>query len=303
MQSKSVQFYLPFAAFMALLVFTFSSCGGDDPVAPKPTADFTFSIDEATGLKVTFTNASENAVSYSWNFGVTGASSNLESPEYTYTASGAYTVVLTATGSDGSTSSKSKTVALTAVPQNLLINSDFVDGSNWTISDASNDPESGFTGSTILTFSNGLSFSGQYVDDEGNLLRNQASVFQAVELEAGTYEFHSSVTFQGAANTWISISVNDFMLDSKAGQTPPEDDDEGAFQILYADLNEECGKFSGDLSDIGCLGDSRIKDGKADGVFEISTAGTYYFSITAGQWEQTFGTTHKINSVGLFKIL
>ncbi|MDT0676547.1 PKD domain-containing protein [Autumnicola musiva] len=64
---------------------------------PSPTADFTVDADDLT---VTFTNTSENAVSYAWDFG-DGNTSTEENPTHTYAAEGTYTVVLTTTGEDG----------------------------------------------------------------------------------------------------------------------------------------------------------------------------------------------------------
>ncbi len=66
------------------------------PGAP-PSVSFDSSID---GNTVTFTNTSNNADSFSWDFG-DGMTSSEESPVYTYAADGAYTVVLTASNADG----------------------------------------------------------------------------------------------------------------------------------------------------------------------------------------------------------
>lgn len=64
-----------------------------------PVATFTKSI---AGLSVTFTDTSSNLpVSWLWNFG-DGTTGNAQNPTHTYTSPGKYTVVLTATNSDGS---------------------------------------------------------------------------------------------------------------------------------------------------------------------------------------------------------
>lgn len=80
------------AFFIAAL--TFVSCA-DDPVMPSP--DFSFEIDDKT---VTFTNLSEDADSYSWDFGDSNTSTD-ENPVHTYGAYGDYDVRLTATNEDG----------------------------------------------------------------------------------------------------------------------------------------------------------------------------------------------------------
>jgi PKD repeat protein len=59
------------------------------------TADFTFTNDQMTGDDVVFTNTSENAESYSWDFG-DGSTSTEVSPTHAYSLGGTFTVTLTA---------------------------------------------------------------------------------------------------------------------------------------------------------------------------------------------------------------
>jgi PKD repeat protein len=82
-------------AFMLLggLVILMSSCNKE----VLPVADFIYTVD---GLTVTFENASEEATSYSWDFG-DGASSTETNPTHTYAEEGSFTVTLTATNEDG----------------------------------------------------------------------------------------------------------------------------------------------------------------------------------------------------------
>jgi PKD repeat protein len=65
---------------------------------PEIKADFSY---YSNGLTIWFTNLSTNATSYNWNFG-DGNISNETNPTHTYSASGVYTVELTAYGSGGS---------------------------------------------------------------------------------------------------------------------------------------------------------------------------------------------------------
>ena len=83
----------------------------DEPELPgaPPAAGFTSEISDS---QVTFTNTSENADSYSWDFG-DGMMSSEESPVHTYDADGSYTVVLTATNSDGEATASSDIVIAT----------------------------------------------------------------------------------------------------------------------------------------------------------------------------------------------
>jgi PKD repeat protein len=68
-------------------------------VEAAPTAGFDFSVNQTT---VTFTNNSQNADSYSWNFGDNNISPEAN-PTHTYGAPGTYTVSLSATNNCGTT--------------------------------------------------------------------------------------------------------------------------------------------------------------------------------------------------------
>ena len=90
-----------------MLVLSFSvvfltSCDGDDdddPTSTEPIASFTSTVDDVEFLKVMFTNVSQNATSYTWDFGDGAGTSTEENPTYTYATSGTYQVTLVA--SDG----------------------------------------------------------------------------------------------------------------------------------------------------------------------------------------------------------
>lgn len=67
-----------------------------------PVASFTvYSTNVTVNDEISFTNTSENAYSYKWNFGDGSEESTSESPYYTYTSEGTYTVSLTAYSEDG----------------------------------------------------------------------------------------------------------------------------------------------------------------------------------------------------------
>jgi hypothetical protein len=99
-----------------LLVFAMAiitiSCKKDEVTPAAVVASFEFKADATDWKKVTFTNLSQNATSVSWNFGDGSAASTDLSPVHTFESAGTYTVTLTATGSDATTSSKSSEVKI-----------------------------------------------------------------------------------------------------------------------------------------------------------------------------------------------
>ncbi len=117
MKTRKLQFWS--IAFSMLGLMAITSCGGDDePSVPEPTADFSSVID---GKTVTFTDASTDAESYSWDFG-DGNSSTQASPTHTYVGNGSYVVRLTVTNASGEDSRQS---VLEIV--NITIDGDFSD--------------------------------------------------------------------------------------------------------------------------------------------------------------------------------
>lgn len=96
------------AAF-ALLFAT--SCKKDEPVE-DPVASFQYEVSLDNYLQVTFTNYSQHAESYSWNFG-DGNTSTEKDPVHIYGAAGSFTVVLTATNSEGTSANYSQSFELT----------------------------------------------------------------------------------------------------------------------------------------------------------------------------------------------
>ena len=80
-------------------------------VLPKVSADFATTVQ---GLgKILFTDASANAVAWSWDFG-DGTTNTAQSPLHTFAVSAPYTVTLTVTSADGCTATVSKTITVSA---------------------------------------------------------------------------------------------------------------------------------------------------------------------------------------------
>ncbi len=99
-----------FLSTLFIGIVVLPSCKKDPPVALFLMDMATFKMDEA----ITFTNQSENAKSYAWDFGDSKKSTD-ENPTHTYSSTGDFTIKLIATG-NGGTDSISKTIS---VLQNL----------------------------------------------------------------------------------------------------------------------------------------------------------------------------------------
>lgn len=104
--------------FLNLIGFAFLlsifNCQKKDE-APAPVATFTMDKSSAeVDETITFTNTSQNATDYLWEFG-DGATSSTKSPTHSYNSDGTFTVQLTATG-EGGTNSSSKSISITYPP-------------------------------------------------------------------------------------------------------------------------------------------------------------------------------------------
>lgn len=96
---------LIFSLFLGLaLILSISSCTKDDEPTPPASvvANFTISPDAnlTAPVEITFTNtsvvpATAGTATYAWNFGDGTGTSAVESPVYTYTDAGNYTITLT----------------------------------------------------------------------------------------------------------------------------------------------------------------------------------------------------------------
>lgn len=99
--------YFRWLALFSMLIalsatITLTSCKKDpaDPPAKDPIASFQYEISADNYLEVAFTNFSQNATSYSWDFG-DGNTSVEKDPTHVYDAVGSYDVVLTAKNDAG----------------------------------------------------------------------------------------------------------------------------------------------------------------------------------------------------------
>ena len=107
---KTITF--PWAVLLLLAsTLLFTDCK-KEPVEPEEViASFQYSVGTVNFLEVTFTNYSQNATSYEWDFG-DGQTSTEKDPVHVYAAAGAYTVRLTAMNDAGDEATRSETFTL-----------------------------------------------------------------------------------------------------------------------------------------------------------------------------------------------
>lgn len=100
---------------MAFVSFTFVSCSKDEeetPVTQNPVASFQYAVSTTNFLQVVFTNFSQYATTYSWDFG-DGQTSTEMSPTHTFTTAGSFEVILTAKNAANASATFKQTITIT----------------------------------------------------------------------------------------------------------------------------------------------------------------------------------------------
>jgi hypothetical protein len=111
---------------LAFGTFLFQSCKKESADPPK--ASIFYSVVEK---QAAFTALTKRVVKWDWDFG-DGKTSSEENPVHIYDGGGYYTVILTATGSDGSTVESTVTIAVAVTPYVLLTGgASAVSGKTW----------------------------------------------------------------------------------------------------------------------------------------------------------------------------
>ena len=160
---------------------------------PQVIADFGYEIDVFDYFKVHFTNLSENATGFSWDFG-TGDSSNLENPTYTYAMEGIYDVSLTVYGANGNEDKKTQEVILVGgIPEDPITTLCGEQSKTWklyregpavTLGPDPSDPDSWW--------------GGFYNDGSRSCLYKHEFIFN----RDGTFEFVDHNAFWGDSQIW-----------------------------------------------------------------------------------------------------
>ena len=303
---------------MAIVV----SCGDDDDPAPnpdpdpdpevmEPTASFTSSVDELT---VTFTNTSENGVSYAWDFGDSNSSTE-ESPTHTYEEGGEYTVSLTVTGEEGSTpASTSSTVTVEAPdpcegfdgsqPGNLIVGGGFelCDAESWTVLHSGQRDQAGefahakyefgYTDYNPADGTDGALYI--HPDNDASAFEEGTILYQELSLETGLYNISGLVKAAGENQDDPTSAMNSYWFEIVVNQAVPEEGDgynnQRATGWIYGGWtgwNVELPELDGPIPHDHM--DNNLAD--ADGNFNVTEAGTHYVVIKFGKGDDAAGAS------------
>ncbi len=119
--SATVTHTFPSHGSYDVMLIASDGCGNADTVTQTVgtcaaiSADFNASVQSDNKTVNTANNSSGSDLTYAWNFGDNTASSNLENPTHTYSASGTYTISLTITDACGQTDAASQSVSVVVV--------------------------------------------------------------------------------------------------------------------------------------------------------------------------------------------
>jgi PKD repeat protein len=265
--------YSRFSILIILLSLAVFSCTDEVEEGSRPkAADFTMTVNPINLQEITFTNESENATHYVWNFGDGTELSYEKDPVHAYGEPGSYTVTLNARSKGGSVIKSMPIVVEGNEAPNVVEGGDFSDPGKWTMFSA------GMTLTTTEFVNGGLKFSNGAGPAQTNVL-----AFSTAEVEAGkTYKFSAKIKGSGASNTWFQVYM------SNIAPTNGSDYNEG----MYTGLStwDGCGAsaFNGNLSDLGCQAGAP-GNGKG-GIISFNTSGTIYIVFKGGSWDGSFGT-------------
>ncbi len=242
-----------------------------NPLVP-PVADFTSDVNDGKEpLTVNFTDLSENATAWAWDFEDDGVTdSTIQNPQHTYTTPGVYAVTLTVTNEDGSdTMTKLEFITVyELVPP---------------IADFTADVTSGDAPLTVQftdLSSNADTWAWDF-DNDGvtdSTQQNPQKIYDA----SGIYTVSLTVTNEDGSDTmtkaaFITVStptpppvppVADFTSDMTSGDAP--------LTVQFTDLSSHATGWQWDLNGDGVL-DSVAQNPQ----YTYDVAGTYNVSLTA----------------------
>ncbi len=248
-------------------------------VIDPPRAIFEFEVATDNSGTVNFENLSIGADSYLWDFGDGAGSSTEQSPSYTYTKSGKYTVVLTVKNEGG----ENTTTLEVPVATNVVEGGDMADETKWTFRNV-------WTDNNV----NHAFLNDAFVWDNGDgFSYSQAYLWQEVAVEAGKkYKFSASIKSSGTHNIWFELYLGN------ADPAMEDDYNSNGLRLYVSSFDSPdsgCANdpFDGDFVSVaqGCTPDpSNDKLLPADGTFtltqdELTGNGTIFLVFKAGTWD------------------
>ena len=200
-----------------------------------PVADFTTNVSEGYApLTVQFNDNSENAVSFSWDFG-DGATSTDKNPIHTYSTAGIYTVNLTVSNENGS---DSKTAKINVLENAVLI---------LPVADFTTNVSEGYAPLTVQfndKSENAVSFNWSFGDGAYSRERNPIHTYST----AGIYTVNLTVSNENGTDsklTTINVSekkVEEVCDDNKKDCKPGCDDNKKDCKPVCENTKPACNK-------------------------------------------------------------
>ncbi len=199
-----------------------------DEETSKVTADFTFAAD---GLNVVFTNKSEGATSYKWDFG-DGETSKEVSPTHAYLSSGEYTVKLTAANPDGGIDKKEQKVTVVGVVKAYF---------TYTVLDGKSGKYGKIVSFDATSSQNAASISWDFGDEQNGTEFKLNHEFP----DFGKYQVKAVVKGEtGLTDTYsveLELEAKTELL--KGGQMNEGDEQYWTIAPIWADVADEAGEY------------------------------------------------------------
>jgi PKD repeat protein len=192
--TKKMKFKNLSIAAIGMIMAIFTSCSKEKEPQKQAIADFSVSSTFGTApFLVTFSNKSQHATKYYWDFG-DGTTSTYENETHTYRNNGTYTVTLTASN-DVNNDKKTITINVTSIAK--------------PDADFSFDPLTGMAPCKI-NFTNSTIGATSYSWDFGNGLKSSSQNPSIIYNSGGTYNITLTATGPGGTSKITkSISVKD----------------------------------------------------------------------------------------------
>ena len=242
-----------------------------------PTAQI-ICIDEV----ITFTNTSIDALTYIWTFG-DGGTSTLDNPSYSYTATGQYTVSLTAI--NGTVQATITNTIMVNNPPNANFSLQQIDNCNGTFQ---------FNCTGIFT-NNSWSFSdGTSIDDTCQVVK----AFATVGVYSATHIINPNTYCLATATKTFTVTVLNENLGTIPNVISPNFD--GVNDYIDFSKFIKCGNFEYEIFDrwgLSIISSNNSKQGIWDGRTasgKAVTEGTYFYTI------KTLSQSHK-GTINVFR--